>query len=140
MVAALVALAWMVWLGYMVATVADPVVVSAPQLHYASLVIVGQVTPEGARAQIKVIKKLKDDLEKTRGQPLPEVLNVDWSPSYPKPGNEPFLLPLVRSPLVNDPSAYTVAQVPRPDRFLPAVVYVLNNSVRIQAERILGQK
>ncbi len=137
---ALVALVWTAWLVYMAATVADPIVVSAPQLHFASLVVVGQVTVDGEKAEVKVVKTLKDDAKAIRPQPLPEKLHVAWSNAFHKPGDQLMLLALKRSELVNDPASYEVTPIPRPDKFLNPVVYPYSESVQIQAARILSAR
>lgn len=137
----IVACAWTSWLYYMDVTVADPVVVSAPQLHMASLVVVGDVKLEGDQARVKVSKIYKDGAQLLRQKPLPGELLVNWSKSFPTPTSEPFLLALKPSPGVDARSLYDVVPVhkivSRKHVEIP-VVYVMNESVRLQAERILG--
>ena len=135
---AVVAIAWTGWLFYMAMTVANPVVVSAPQLHFATLVVAAEVTVTGEIAQAKIVKQYKDDLKGIRQAPLPETIKVQWSAKYPIPTQQPMLLALRRSQMPADPGTYEVAPIPRPDRLLPPEVYVCTESVRIQTERVLG--
>src|SRR5882724_12270710 len=107
------AIAWTGWLAYMAKTVAKPFVVSAPQLHHATLVVVAQVTVQGETAQAKIIKTFKDDLKAVR--PLPQTIKVQWSSSFPVPTEQPMLLALIRSQSANDESVYEVAPIPRLD-------------------------
>ncbi len=131
------AIAWTGWLAYMAKTVAKPFVVSAPQLHNATLVVVAQVTVQGETAQAKIIKTFKDDLKGIR--PLPPAIKVQWSSSFPVPTEQPMLLAVIRSPLSNDASVYEIAPIPRLDMSQAyAKPYPYTDSVRIQTERILG--
>lgn len=133
-----VAIAWTSWLLYMAMTVANPVVVSAPQLHYATLVVAAEVTLQGDIAQAKIVKQFKDDMKGARQAALPGTIKVQWSDKYPKPTQQPMLLALRRrqAPAIQD--VYEVAPIPRPDRFLPPEVYPYTPSVMIQTERVLG--
>ena len=135
-----VAIAWTGWLFFMVKTVANPVVVSAPQLHYATLVVVAHVTAKGDTAQARIVKLFKDDMKAARQAPLPETINVQWVARYPKPTDQPMLLALIRGEVAANPALYEVAPIPRPDKFLPPEVYPYTDSVRIQTERVLGVK
>lgn len=130
---ALVALVWSAWLLYMVKVAADPVVVSAPQLYHASLVVVGTVTVDGNQGNVTIDKVLKDGLKPLRPAPLPnQVMVTEWKAEYPRQGK--VLLALVKS---MKGEKYEVAPVPLPMQYLPPRVYVYTDSVRIQAERIL---
>jgi hypothetical protein len=132
---ALVALMWSSWLFYMVKVAADPVVVSAPQLHHAALVVVGSVTVEGEQASVAIDKVLKDSLKPLRPTPLPtQVTVLGWKSDYAHQGK--VLLALVKS---MQGEKYEVAPVPLPTQYLPPRVYVYTDSVRIQAERVLGK-
>ena len=133
-----IAIAWTGWLLYMAITVANPVVVSAPQLHFATLVVAAEVTVQGDTAQARIVKQFKDDMKGVRQAPLPETIKVQWSDKYPKPTQQPMLLALRRRQLPAAPDVYDVAPIPRPDRLLPPEVYPYTQSVRIQTERVLG--
>lgn len=137
------ALAWTSWLAYMAFTVADPIVVSAPQVHLASLVVVGKVTIEGASAKVKVVKIYKDDAQQRRQNPLPDLLTVPWLASYPRSADQSYLLPLV--PELGQPGRYDVAPVYQQQANMNmlqpvSIVYPMTESVRIQVEKILGVK
>lgn len=132
--AACVAIAWTAWLIYMVKVAADPVVVSAPQLYSASLVVAGTVTVDQGKATVAIVKTLKDSLQPLRPTPLPSRLVVnEWQSTFPADGV--VLLALIKS-IQGD--AYEVAPVPLPLQYLPPRVYRYSDSVRIQAERILA--
>jgi len=131
------AIAWTGWLAYMAKTVAHPVVVSAPQLHNATLVVVAQVTVQGETAQAKITKTFKDDLKAVR--PTPQTVKVQWSSAFPVPTEQPMLLALNPNPTANDASLYEIAPIPRLDMSQAyAKPYPYTDSVRIQTERILG--
>jgi hypothetical protein len=132
-----VAVAWTGWLLYMAVTVANPEVVSAPQLHYATLVVAAEVTLQGDIAQAQIVKQFTDDLKGIRSTPLPQTIKVQWSDKFPTPTKQPMLLALKRSAAQD---VYEIAPIPRPDRFLPPVVYHYTSSVRIQTERALGTR
>jgi len=133
------AIAWTGWLAYMAKTVAKPFVVSAPQLHNATLVVVAQVTVQGETAQAKIIKTFKDDMKAFR--PTPLTIKVEWSSSFPVPTDEPMLLVLIRKQLPDDASVYEIAPIPRLDMSQAyARPYPYTDSVRIQTERILGAR
>lgn len=137
------AMVWTGWLAYMASTVADPIVVSAPQLHLSSIVVVGKVTLEGANARVNVIRIYKDSLGQNRQKALPETLTIPWLPHYPKTFDLPFLLPLMVVQNIDGGTTFQVTpvfkQVDKKD-IQVAVVYPLTESVRIQTERILGVK
>lgn len=133
-----VAIAWTGWLIFMVKTAANPVVVSAPQLHYATLVVAAHVTVKGETAQARIVKLFKDGLKGVRQAPIPETINVQWLARYPTPTDQLMLLALIPGQVAANPVLYEVAPIPRPDKFLPAEVYPCTDSVRIQTERILG--
>ncbi|HQR05391.1 MAG TPA: hypothetical protein PLN21_01145 [Gemmatales bacterium] len=135
-----VAIAWTGWLAYMSVTVAKAPVVSAPQLHFATLVVAAEVTLQGDIAQARIVKQFKDDMKGVRKIPLPQTIKVQWSDKYPKPTQQPMLLALKRSPLPAPQDVYEIAPIPRPDRLLPPVVYHYTESVRIQTERVLGSR
>ncbi|MFT3879792.1 MAG: hypothetical protein QM703_09050 [Gemmatales bacterium] len=137
---AVMAIAWTGWLLYMALTVANPDVVSAPQLHFATLVVAAEVTVHGNTAEAKIVRQFKDDMKGRRQAPLPATIKVQWSDKYPAPTSQPMLLALKRSPLPAEPETYEVARIPRPDRLLPPVVYPYTDSVRIQTERVLGAR
>lgn len=134
----LVAIAWTGWLLYMAVTVANPVVVSAPQLHYASLVVAAEVTLQGDMAHARIVKQFKDDMKGVRHGPLPETVKVQWSDKFQKPTKQPMLLALKKSDAQNN--IYEIAPIPRPDRLLPPVVYDYTPSVKIQTEQVLGTR
>lgn len=137
------AIAWTCWLAYMAATVSDPVVVSAPQLHFASIVIMGKVTPEGATAKVEIKKIYKDSIQQVRQKPLPEVLTIPWQESYPKSLDQVYLLALIPTLAQADGSSFQVAPVFKQENMKERqelVVYPMTDSVRIQTERILGAK
>lgn len=136
---ACVALAWTAWLAYWVVTAADPVVVSSPQLHFASLVIEGDVQVKGNLAEVKIIKVFKDDFQKTRQQPLPELIQVEWEPDYHKVSSQRMLLACLKKQ-GNANSYYEIAPIPMPNGFRDPRVYPFTDSVRIQTERILAPR
>lgn len=132
---ACVALAWTAWLAYMVATAADPVVVSAPQVHLASLVLAGQVSVNGEIATVKTVKVFKDEMQPARQKPLPEEITVvKWQADYPGSG-QTLLLTLLKQP--GDVATYELAPIPMPQGLMAPRVYPYSDSVRIQVERIL---
>lgn len=133
-----VAVAWSGWLFYMAMTVANPVVVSAPQLHYATLVVAAEVTLQGDIAQARIVKQFKDDMKVARQVPLPNIIKVKWSDKFPMPTQQPMLLALRHSQLPAAQDVYEIAPIPRPDRLLPPVIYDYTPSVKIQTERVLG--
>lgn len=133
---ACLAAAWTAWLAYWVVTAADPVVVSAPQLHFASLVIAGEVQVKDNRAEVKIIKVFKDDFQKARQQPLPEVIQVQWEPEFSKVKSPLMLLACLK--MQGGAGQYEIAPIPMPHGFRDPRVYPFTESVRIQAERILS--
>lgn len=136
----IMAMAWTGWLVYMAMTAANPDVVSVPQLHFATLVIAAEVTLQGDSAQAKIVKHFKDDMKALRQAPLPPTIKVHWSDKYPKPTDQPMLLALKRRQFPAAQDEYEIAPIPRPDRFLPPVVYFYTPSVRKQIERALGSR
>jgi hypothetical protein len=135
-IAVLVAIMWTAWLVYLMKTAADPVVVSAPQVHFASLVVVGTVTPGQPHVKVAVTKVYKDMLFGVQQKPLPKELLVKEWPSNLKISTEPMLLALMRVP--GEEGVFELAPVPVPTGFFNPRVYVFTESVRLQVERILG--
>lgn len=133
----IVACVWSGWLLYQVQIAADPIVVSAPQLHLAPLVVVARVSSQGETAIATIEKVLKDDAKLARVTPLPDKLLVNWPHSFPAATGQSFLLALSRLSMENKDARYEVAPIPRPDRYLPPVVYPFSDSVRLQALKIL---
>lgn len=132
---ACITLGWTVWLAYWVVTAADPIVVAAPQLHFASLVIAGEVQVKDNLAEVKIIKVLKDDFLKARQQPLPEFIQVQWEPEFSKVNSQLMLLACLKK--AGGAGQYEIAPIPMPHGFRDPRVYPFTESVRIQAERIL---
>lgn len=140
------AVCWTGWLAYQAYTVADPVVVSAPQLYFAAIVVTAEVQPdlkpsplEGdgrvrGEATAKIIKIYKDELQALR-QP-PQQIKVLWPAAIPPPTQPTtYLLPLHAAGGQNN--LFEVVPIPTPSRFLDPQVYVFTDSVRVQTERIL---
>jgi hypothetical protein len=140
---AILALAWTGFLTYLAVTVADPIVVSAPQLQLATIVVAADVKPAGkGLVEAKLVKIFKDDPRRP-GQ-LPPTFMVQWESAYDVPGVNTYLLALTPVVASGDTLTYAVTAVPRyikkPGNPPPDVrVYPYTDSVRIQAERILGR-
>lgn len=122
---------------YMVRIAADPVVVSAPQLHLASLVVAGVVTVHGDTATVKPMKVFKDELQVVRQKPLPDELQISkWQAEYAGNGQTLLLALSFKADNAN-PSTYEVAPIPVPQGMFPPRVYPYSDSVRLQVEHIL---
>jgi hypothetical protein len=137
---AVLALAWTGLLAYLAATVADPVVVSAPQVQLSTLVIAGEVRSlKFGRAEARIVKIFKNEL---RIQP-PDFVSVHWNPVFDIPGQTTYLFALSLDPssppgkpvFVVTPLYMKKAQ----DHPEDARVYPYTDSVRVQTERILGK-
>lgn len=137
------ALAWTGLLAYLAATVADPIVVSAPQLQLATIVVAAEVKPaEKGLVEAKLVKLFKDDARRP-GQ-VPATFHVQWDPAYDVPGVNTYLLALTPVVGSGDKPTYAVTVIPRyikkpGNAPADARVYPYTDSVRIQAERILGK-
>jgi hypothetical protein len=133
---AFLALSWTSWLAYQAYTVADPEVVSAPQLYLASFVVVAEVRPaQPGQVTAKIIKVYKDDLVPFRQLPLE--LKVIWPDTAPLPTQPTlFLLPLQGAGQASE-NVHKVVSIPTPQRLLEPQVYRFTDSVRLQTERIL---
>lgn len=137
---AVLAAAWTGLLAYLAFTIADPVVVSAPQLHLSLLVVAADVKPAGHdEVEAKIVKVFKN-ASRMPGA-LPPTIHVQWSPAYDIAGVKTYLLALVPAPGPPDRPTYEVTPLnPRRPNDPPDVrVYPYTDSVRIQTERILGR-
>jgi hypothetical protein len=139
----LAAVAWTAYLAWLAHTVADPIVVSAPQLYYAPLVVVAEVRVEHQGLARATIRKIyKDDLQAHRSGPLPLEITVHWLATFPQSSvADQFLLAL--RPAAGEGSVYDAVPVPvpptrvHPDGFLPPRTYPYTESIRLQVEQIL---
>jgi hypothetical protein len=133
----LLAICWTVWLAYQAYTVADPVVVSGPQLQLASVVIVAEVKPvANGPVTGKIIKVYKNQFKELRQ--LPAEIKIIWPTASPLPGQgTTYLLPL--HPFGAQPSndLFEVVRVSTGQRLLDPEVYRFTESVRLQAEMIM---
>jgi hypothetical protein len=141
LVFAVLAVAWTGFLVYLTVNAADPIVVSAPQLHLASLVVAAEVKPKAdGEAEAKVVKVFKDDAR--RAQPLPATITVRWQTDFSVPGESTYLLALTPLPSTPEKPTYEVRPVyarKSPEQPLQPRVYPYTDSVRIQVERILAK-
>ncbi len=134
---AIVALCWTAWLVYLVKTAADPIVVSAPQIHFANFVVVGNVNPGQPHVTVAITKVVKDTLFAFHQKPTPKTIRIkDW-PANLKIDRTPMLLPLLKVPGEED--VFELSPVPVPQGFFDPRVYPDTDSVRLQLERILGR-
>lgn len=134
---ALIALAWTACLIYLVKTAADPIVVSAPQIHFATFIIVGNVTLENGEAKVVVTKVVKDTVYLVRQQSVPKEIRIKAWPAKLQMDAQPLLLPLLKVP--GDEATFELAPIPVPQGFFDPRIYPYTDSVRLQLERILGR-
>lgn len=130
----LLAFCWTAWLAYQAYTVADPVVVSGPQLQLASVVVVAEVKPvANGLVAGKIIKAYKQALRQ-----LPAEIKIIWPTASPLPGQgTTYLLPLHPFGAQINSDLFEVVRVSTAQRLLDPEVYRFTDSVRLQAERIL---
>jgi len=134
---------WTGVLAYLAFTIADPVVVSAPQLYLSTLVIAAEVKPMGNdEVRARIVKVFKN--ASRIPDALPGTITVQWSPGYGAPGVTTYLLALRPAPGKPDVPTYEVTPIPRylqrgNDHEPDQRVYPYTDSVRIQTERILGK-
>jgi hypothetical protein len=134
---------WTIWLGYHARLSADPIVVSAPQLHYATVVVVAEAQPAAdGVARAKIIKVYKDSPEAVRAGPLPGEIAIRWTDKLPVlAAPSTFLLPLRSSEgRAGDLPLFEAALIPAPQGFFEGRIYPFSESVRMQTERIMARK
>jgi hypothetical protein len=132
----LVAVAWSAVLAYQAYSVADPAVVSAPQVYLSSVVVAAEVAPvQNGLVRARILKIYKDDLQPFRQ--LPIEIKIVWPASAPQPDRPTAFLLALRAAGGQAGDLFEVAPIPTPGRLLDPQVYFITDSVRLQAERIL---
>ncbi|HMP17192.1 MAG TPA: hypothetical protein PKD72_09235, partial [Gemmatales bacterium] len=135
--ACLLALAWSGWLIHLVRTAADPIIVSAPQIHLASLVVVGRVSNSQPLAKVTIEKIYKNSLLQQNHKPVPKEVELkNWQYSDEKSAGL-LLLPLAKLP--GEDNLFEIAPIPVPNGYYPPRFYPLTESTFLQVQRILGQ-
>jgi hypothetical protein len=130
------AASWSGWLAYQAYTVADPVVVSAPQLQLASVVAIVQVLPakQGA-VTARIVKAYKDELQPVRKLPA----EIQVAAPIDEPLAEGMYVLALRQ-IDIEKNLYEIAPIPFIQTHAPPPIYPNTESVRLQTERILNGK
>jgi hypothetical protein len=140
--ALVLAVAWTAWLGYQAATVADPIVVSRPQILVAPVVVEAVVGSEGGGRPLQVVKVYRG--QETLGLPAGEVDPVGLEINVPELADEPpgnYLLALQEE--LNQKGVFVLVPIPespgfrKGDRTPP--IYLATPSTRFQVRETLRE-